>query len=272
MKIQLVSDVHLELRSKPEAKQAVIDQLVSNAQDADLLVVAGDVSPNPNTRKLFLEALASSPCWPLGIVLVLGNHDYWSSWNTANETDAAFSQGKWGPGSIADEAVPSDRVHILQRRSLILSNGVRILGCTLWSDAQPGLGELMNDFVKIPGTRKMKLTLQGFRDLHLRDKAWLEAELNKPFGEGKTLVVTHHAPSFRVLEAFNSKTGAGSPYASGYASHLDGLVEKADLWCFGHTHRFFDAKFGNKGRLVSNPLGYPGEPGVGHRADFVMDL
>lgn len=44
--------------------------------------------------------------------------------------------------------------------------------------------------------------------------------------------------------------------SAAFASHLDRLVAKADLWVHGHTHDSFDYEI-NKCRVVCNPRGYP---------------
>jgi predicted phosphodiesterase len=48
------------------------------------------------------------------------------------------------------------------------------------------------------------------------------------------------------------------------------LVEKADLWIFGHTHRAVDVTMG-RCRLISNPRGYPGER-TGFEPSLVVNI
>ena len=49
----------------------------------------------------------------------------------------------------------------------------------------------------------------------------------------------------------------GDTLSPSFASNLDHLVEQADLWVHGHVHSSFDYRIG-RGRVVCNPLGYPG--------------
>ena len=73
-----------------------------------------------------------------------------------------------------------------------------------------------------------------------------------PF-DGKTVVITHHAPALDYL----SDDHAGH-LAAAYANDWSDLLGKADLWVYGHTH--VAASFIKNGcRVVSNPRGYPGQ-------------
>jgi hypothetical protein len=87
--------------------------------------------------------------------------------------------------------------------------------------------------------------------LHRQARAWLEAELARPFG-GKTIVVTHHGPHrLSVAERY-----AEDPVSAGFVSHLPELVrEPVALWIHGHTHTSFDYTV-NGTRVVCNPRGY----------------
>jgi predicted phosphodiesterase len=266
MRIQVISDVHLEMRKETQKAQLIIDLVRQGRENnADLLVVAGDVSPNPNTRAIFFQKLSLENVWPLGIVFVAGNHDYWNSYYTANELDRALQDNKVG---VSEDVIPG--VHVLQRRTLILSRNdgfdsmsnpndskVRILGCTLWSDCAQGLSSHLNDYVKIQQSRRMKLNYDGAQDLYIRDRDWLTSELDVPF-DGTTVVVTHHGPSYMVLSGTKYEH---SPWNTGYVSNLDHLLPKANTWIYGHTHLLFDSII--KGcHIVSHPLGYPGELSV----------
>jgi hypothetical protein len=89
--------------------------------------------------------------------------------------------------------------------------------------------------------------------LHQESRAFLERELEKGQAKPapKTVVVTHHAPSPKSLRE-------GKPtywLDAAYASDLDHLVGRADLWVHGHTHVPVNYRIG-RGRVVSNPRGY----------------
>jgi predicted phosphodiesterase len=110
----------------------------------------------------------------------------------------------------------------------------------------------MNDFrvIRIDNFRRLRPSDLVVRNNASRD--WLARELDKPF-DGNTVVVTHHAP---VPEVAGDKHDGH--ISAVYTNRWHDLVEKADLWIFGHTHRAVDVTLG-RCRLISNPRGYPGE-------------
>jgi hypothetical protein len=87
-------------------------------------------------------------------------------------------------------------------------------------------------------------------DLSREHQAWLRANLATPF-DGKTVVITHFAPS---LKSADPRFGI-TPGTAGFCSHLDDLVAHADVWMHGHLHCRSDYLL-NGCRVVSNPLGY----------------
>jgi calcineurin-like phosphoesterase family protein len=81
---------------------------------------------------------------------------------------------------------------------------------------------------------------------------WLRERLDAPFA-GKTVVVTHHLPSGRSIEP----THREHKIAPAYASNLELLVQRADLWIHGHVHWSVDYQIG-RCRVICNPRGRPG--------------
>ena len=113
--------------------------------------------------------------------------------------------------------------------------------------------------------RKIRLAKAGYRKIkpldvaqwHRGERAWLEQRLAEPF-PGTTVVVTHMAPSSRSIP----ERLQGQLLSAAFASDLDALVCKADLWVHGHVHDSMDYRVG-KSRVVCNPLGYPLRGGDG---------
>ena len=108
----------------------------------------------------------------------------------------------------------------------------------------------MNDYNMIPN-----MNSDLCRELHNKDVEWLRSELDKTstglksvglrlcspgtpggvLGEMEfdhTVVITHHMPSYKLV----GNKYSGNPMNSFYASNLDELVKKADIWCCGHSH------------------------------------
>jgi Icc-related predicted phosphoesterase len=170
-------------------------------------------------------------------------------------------------------------IHFLDAGQMIFQ-GVRFLGATLWTDfrlfgdsvfeknqAMYDAQQMMNDYrrIHLVSSPFGRLRPRDTAAMHEEQRAWLEEQLSIPF-DGKTVVVTHMAPSAKsVLPVY--RNDALTP---AYASHLDTLVEQADLWVHGHMHASSDYKIG-KCRVVCNPRGYPTRSGA-ENATFDPDL
>jgi len=167
-------------------------------------------------------------------------------------------------------------VHFLNNAALVDPAGQwRVLGTTLWTDfTLYGADEAaLNE--SIEAARRVMLDFRGLiqlawpaaastaaaapRDftpadslaLHAHARAWLEAELAKPFA-GKTIVVTHHGPHRLSL----AERYANDRVSAGFISDLPMLVRApVALWVHGHTHTSFDYAV-NGTRVVCNPRGY----------------
>ena len=237
MKIAVYSDLHLEtLRRHPE--WAVIPK----PQDDDtLIVLAGDI----HTGTQGLKALAAHG---EGHIYVPGNHEYYHH-DVEILDEQMLSQGaKYG-------------LHVLQRSSTVVE-GVRFLGTTLWTDfkIQPawslGARLVANAFLpdyKLIRYRGKVLNPQLSVHLHEQNIEWLTGELKKPF-QGKTVVITHHAPHpLSIHQRFDL-----SPINAAFVSNLEHLLDYCDLWIHGHMHDSFDYRLNNdrQTRVIANPRGY----------------
>jgi len=83
--------------------------------------------------------------------------------------------------------------------------------------------------------------------LHQKNIRWLHNKLKQKHN-GKTVVVTHHAPTLRSTDDF------------AYGSDLEGFIsqhaQSIDVWMHGHIHQPVDYHIAGV-RIVSNPRGYP---------------
>ncbi|WDD94434.1 metallophosphoesterase [Burkholderia sp. FERM BP-3421] len=241
MKIRVLSDLHLE-GNAPDA--------IPYAQ-ADLVVLAGDIHNHAEGLRWAAETF--DPATP--VVYVPGNHEYYD--------------GEFGAleAAMRDTAQALDHVHYLNNATFVDPDGrFRVLGTTLWSDFA-----LFGDTAAAcDAARKVMLDFRGViqvdwphgvpRDfapddaiaLHRTARAWLEAELARPFA-GRTIVVTHHAPHRLSLAA----RYADDPVSAGFVSDLDALARApVALWLHGHTHTSFDYTTPGGTRVVCNPRGY----------------
>jgi predicted phosphodiesterase len=252
MKIQLLSDLHIEH----------IGYFSIPKIDSDIIILAGDI--DIGMEGLFwaeeLRRLHKKP-----VIYIAGNHEYYK--NDLHElTD-----------SMRRFADAYDNLHFLEKNEIQI-DGVRILGTTLWTNYFDEYGpaerdknialldEVLNDhsLISIKGKR---FTARDAYVEHQNSVAWLSSTLKQRFN-GKTVVVTHHAPSFRC----NHLDFGMNPYSPGFVSNLDHLFEKADIWCFGHTHSNLDTKIANC-RLVSNQKGYRHEKiPVAYKPNLIIEL
>jgi hypothetical protein len=240
MKLQLLSDLHLETESfEPEP-----------VPGADLLVLAGDIDSR-------WEAYERFAGWPVPVVMVAGNHEF-----DGRDFDAAQA----GLRALAERL----GFTLLERETLNLTAAdgtrVRILGTTRWSDfdlfgavRRPRALRAAEYFMRVMGSQRQgrPFDAMAVREEALACRAWLEAALAQP-ARGrwdKTLVVTHFGPSARSADP---RYGA-QPGTASFCNDDDDLITRADLWLHGHVHCRHDYLCPRAGRaptrVVCNPLG-----------------
>lgn len=255
MNIQLASDLHLDLLHPrwPD------ERLVSPAMDADVLVLAGDIHQGSQAMEAFASWGAKRKA---SIVYVAGNHEFYGNSIEAVQKDLQESSSAQG-------------IHYLERKTVVL-DGVRFLGCTLWTDyalrsmfsqehVMWEIQQRLSDHFHIRMGTEL-FTPQDALALHLSSRQWLTEELAKPF-YGKTVVVTHHGPHpLSVHPRY-----AGDKLNAAYVSDLSSLLPDVDLWLHGHVHDSFDYRIG-RCRVVANPAGYVRNRAVAtSRGEFVLE-
>ena len=256
MNIQLLSDLHLETHPN------FIPQV---APLADVLILAGDIGSYQEGSMLFnrqdedFGLSRFSPrkdlgAWPVPVYFVPGNHEY---------------DGM--PFEVAHEKLKATcerlEINFLHQRVEVF-RGVRLVGCTLWSDFEalvPAKGALTQQLKAREKAeraadfylRKTGTTFQGepflsgaVRAQAEADQAWLTQALAEPF-EGPTVVITHFAPSLLSADPRYGLT----PGTAGFCNSLDHLLPYATHWLHGHLHCAHD--YVSQGcRVIANPLGY----------------
>lgn len=248
MKIWVLSDLHCSL--------AELADIVEDAPEHDVLVLAGDLAGGLDSQIRAIDAVSQRP-----VVIVAGNHEYWHRILPIEIAAAEVA------------AMRSRRVRFLERSSCVVK-GVRFVGGTLWSDfllfgsdaksLSMAWAQANNaDFRSILAQERSPLSLgpapsfspEDARRMHFETKKVIDEVLSQPF-DGPSVVVSHHAPSMRSV-ASRWREDAGSP---GYASDLDGMIErlKPDLWIHGHLHEAADYEIGRT-RVLSNPKGFNDE-------------
>ncbi len=235
MRVQIASDLHHELERGERSEHAL-----ARAPDADLMILAGDIHSGT-------AAIGWYRGLPVPVVYVHGNHE-------------AYNQRY--PRLVAEmrQAAAGTSVVFLQN-SEVRYGSVRILGTCLWSEnnrvarhngGERELWRAITDYRAITRDDGQALSPEDIAGHHRDAVIWLERQLATPFA-GKTIVVTHHAPSFRSIPI----KYRDHPLAAFYASELEHLVVQADLWLHGHVHASSDYTIGSC-RVLCNPRGYFG--------------
>lgn len=255
MKIQIVSDLHLEFEQNCLWLQA--NPLIPVG---DVLLIAGDIVPDKAASLADAFYASVRDKFPL-LITTMGNHEFYGSY-----LDYAYPHyEKWMGSNILKL---NNAVHIYQ--------GVKFIVSTLWSRVSPEnqslIGDKLNDyhFIKSSSKEKIHISVMDTNFLHQQSLDFLIDELNKPFA-GKIVVMTHHIPSFETI----GLDRRFSKLREAFASNLDDIIKEhpqISLWVHGHAHDFSMIKLHNT-VIARNPLGYVyRDEHLDFRRDFVVEI
>lgn len=245
MRIALLSDVHLSVNAIPFPQV-----------EADIVVLAGDIARPA-------AAIEWARSCPAPIVYVAGNHEFYGS-----DLVSTYEH--------LNRLTHGTRIHVLERSEYV-HEGVRFLGCTLWSDYRlfdkpedRALGiematKLIRDFshIKVSPDFPDLFTPAISQLVFLQTVAWLEECFSRD-SHLTTVVVSHFAPTRSSI----SPAFANSPINSSFVSDLEARIKvwQPALWLHGHTHGSFDYRVGNT-RVICNARGYA-KGGINENPDF----
>lgn len=245
MLIRYCSDLHLEGFLDTPARQETIF-LPHDPRDGDaVLVLAGDICSKMAVLVEFIKQVEQRF---IKVIYVPGNHEYYNSemcyWNRVFRTTvrAELSNTYIAAGTV----------------EYCTLGGVDFIFCTGWADGGRTYQEEMCVLTAISDFRYIKFDDRTFKVsdmqvIHRWQMTELENRLN--LSKNKTVVVTHHLPSYSICHP-----RFGTAHNGGFASDSDHVVEKANYWIHGHTHDTIDTVIGNT-RVVANPAGYGRETG-----------
>ncbi|WP_248915938.1 metallophosphoesterase [Pseudomonas moorei] len=245
MRIALLSDVHLSVNAIPFPQV-----------EADIVVLAGDIARPA-------AAIEWARSCPAPIVYVAGNHEFYGS-----DLVSTYEH--------LNRLTQGTRIHVLERSEYV-HEGVRFLGCTLWSDYRlfdkpedraQGIEmatKLIRDFshIKVSPDFPDLFTPAISQLVFLQTVAWLEECFSRD-NHLPTVVVSHFAPTRSSI----SPAFANSPINSSFVSDLEARIKvwQPALWLHGHTHGSFDYRVGNT-RVICNARGYA-KGGINENPDF----
>jgi len=247
MKLHILNDLHIEF-----------EDFVPPATAADVVILAGDIGVGVEGLRWAEVRFPDIP-----VIYVPGNHEFYHH-------DIA----------LIDElkATAPDNIHVLNDDQVVI-NGVRFLGSILWTDfalfgeadkffAMQTARQQMTDF-SIIQNHGHRFTPEDAIRLHTASRDWLAAMLAEPF-DGKTVVVTHHAPSSQSVHPRYARDLLTPAFASNLENLMDG--DRAALWIHGHMHESFDYEvYGT--RVICNPRGYaPDALNPDFQSDWVVEI
>lgn len=253
MRLQILSDLHLELGAGSPAEVARRRGLAIPDVGADAIVLAGDIAGGADGVRWAAQTWPDRP-----VLYVPGNHEFYD-----HEVGRVLEACR--------AAAHGTTVHVLDHDAVTIG-GVRFLGATLWTDfdlfgdparAEAEAARCMMDFFVIRGPDGGRLRPHETRVWHHEARAWLEHALAA--ARTPTVVVTHHAPHPR-------SDRVGDLGSAAFVSDLSAVIERhrPRLWIHGHTHRCEDYRVGGT-RVLSNQAGYVDEP-TGFDAACTVDV
>jgi len=257
MKIDLISDVHLEFGDLP----------IENRNGADVLVMAGDIcvsedlhnhaeddsvhlgkqAKSAQTYRAFFRRVCEQ--YP-NVIYVMGNHEHYHG---------KFDQSR--DIFLTEFERMGLPIRLLERETVEI-NGVTFIGSTLWTDFNSNnpismyeCQSMMNDYriIRVAKDGYRRLRPQDTLDEHIKNKNYIKETLKST--KGPVVVVGHHAPS---LQSVKPKYENEFHLNGAYRSNLDEIMlayPNIILWVHGHTHEVFDYEIGYT-RVVCNPRGY----------------
>jgi predicted phosphodiesterase len=245
MKLQIMSDLHIDY---PGSRG-----IPPLAPGVDLVIVAGDTCQGLVPA---IETLRRAYPSPTEIVMVAGNHELWSR--------------KLGFEEHFEKGYAAAELHgvRLLENSVETIKGIRVLGCTLWTDyelfghglreaAMRTAAENMLDHRRIKWSREpwARFRPAEARIMHHQSRMFFERTLQEPHA-GASVCVSHHAMTLDAVVPAVQR----SILSAAYASEMLPLIDRfqPDLVVTGHTHHGIDFKRGRT-RMISNPAGYAGE-------------
>lgn len=237
MKFQVISDIHLEFTGMERELDPVAEV------ERDVLIVAGDLCERDNGEAWLRRQCEKSP-----VVFVCGNHEYYGA--DIDEIDNYYR-------GLENEL---NNFYFLQQ-DVVSFGGVRIAGCTLWTDFSGVdnyemnlIRRSMSDFNCIT-KRGAWFTPDVSAGIHHGQKEWLRQQ------KDIDIVVTHHAPSPQSITDYWKEHGRLLNPA--FAANADDLIYELSpaYWIHGHMHSFI--RYWHDGevdgtQVLCNPVGYGG--------------
>ncbi len=260
MKVQVISDTHLEFFSDPRVTaRAVVEP------KADYLFLCGDIC-ECGESKLFEHFVYFinyiTPKYQL-VIHVAGNHEYYSSTGESIATikskfrELERSNAKY---KFLDNECIEIKASPRHRKSYIIA------GTTLWTDIpkklEVDIKYSMNDYKRVFASAKKNITPAQVTRLNKDAREFID-EVRRKHKNKDIILLTHHKPIMVAPPPGTPRDDLILKFA--YENELKGLLAPPIVFAaHGHVHQHNDVSvtFGKQGatrklHIYANPRGYP---------------
>jgi len=253
MKLQFLSDIHLEIRDFESYESIVTPQ-------ADILALLGDIGvPSPSLEK-FLAWCSSRFEY---VFYVPGNHEYY------NQEGISIDEINNKLQEICDRT----KVIFMNNHVCVLGK-IALIGSILWSYIPPHAFDIvqssLNDYKYIYATPRQLITPLDTSNEFVKNMSFLYHSIIDMRKQNKTIVVlTHHTPLTQgTSHPRYDKTLTTHAFSTDIRLHYPDSVT---YWLCGHTHFNFRIKT-DQFELISNQWGYTSMPESSYDPNLVLDL
>jgi predicted MPP superfamily phosphohydrolase len=254
---KVISDIHLEFYRGKKYLNLLKNILhaFQNSNNNDFLLLSGDIGrvDTEHHYQQYSHFLENMSRVFKNVIMIPGNHEYYGSFIFETEK------------KLSDIVKNFKNVNLLNN-SVYIKNDICILGTTLWSEGNLQECQRLNDFYQI---HDFKNDPSLYSKIHSLNKIWLKETIEKYRDIHKIIVLTHHQPSFRLIDPKYLKFESMNSF---FAANVDDLftIPNIKYWIYGHTHTPFNGKIDTcHVHFICNPYGYPNEnPSIEFFSEF----
>ena len=254
MRLQIASDLHLELRPKLTPKEIV-------EPAAPLLALLGDVAPLDHENLIpFLEWCSEhweTVIWIPGYLELLSGRNLAAAVQTMRDIAANF-----------------ENLVVLDREGMVSSDGIYIFGLTFWKFPKDGTAIWNPNFHRYIEAEPSPVDSTLMRALHREDLAWLKKITS---AQTEPIVILSHMSPMTWLQ---EQTFVADPDKSLVIPEIELLLRPPVVaWLSGYNHQSVEFQkdwsdaTGSQGvvYMASNPLGRPLE-NLAYKRDAVVRI